>query len=454
TRAVGYNPSASKYGGISVKKNLVVIMLISGGIGGLAGALIVMGPLYGFYLYGSTAGLGFDGIAVALIGGNHPIGVIFGALLFGWLQISSTKLQQNAIPKDIANTMKGFIVLIIAVPLFSKMVMKNVNRSSWYNQSINKFKAEKEQKKPLGGTIYAIIMFPISLLIFGTIVFFNHLEKQIRRIFSIIIRKKIEISVLLGSMVILVTYLEISGIISFGELELAELLFRIPGIGLLLSLLSNISTELYLTNKNLYLSLISGVITILFCFLLLLSRKHEFYSKFSQIFLIFLIPSGTLLFFNLILLMGQDLILLTLVSVVLIFILYQEYSSHRITIGKDLTDSIESEVTGINFVIYGVYLIFAILAVFLENFDLPFSLPLVFFNINNLGSLFVILGIILIPMILHFWNNKKYKHVNGVNRYVITIGGFGTLTCVIVMLEKIPLSSPIDLFFFTLFCLL
>ena len=129
TRAVGHNPSAANYGGISVKKNLVIVMLISGALGGLAGSLEVMGPLYGFFLYGSTAGLGFDGIAIAIIGENHPIGVLFGAILFGWLQASTTKLQQNQIPKDIANTMKGFIVLIVAIPLFSKMLVAWVKRS-------------------------------------------------------------------------------------------------------------------------------------------------------------------------------------------------------------------------------------------------------------------------------------------------------------------------------------
>ena len=83
-RAVGFNPEAAAYGGISVKKNLIRAMAISGGFAGLAGALDMTGYLYH---YGQTdipiSNVGFLGIAVALLGRNTAAGVGFGALLFG-----------------------------------------------------------------------------------------------------------------------------------------------------------------------------------------------------------------------------------------------------------------------------------------------------------------------------------------------------------------------------------
>ena len=122
TRTVGYNPNAAKYGGINVNRSLIKTMLISGALGGLAGAVEVMGTYY-MYQDKSLAGYGFDGIAVALIGGNHPIGVIFGAILFGWLQTAGFLLQVNQFPRDIASTLKGFIVFIVAIPMIAKMII-------------------------------------------------------------------------------------------------------------------------------------------------------------------------------------------------------------------------------------------------------------------------------------------------------------------------------------------
>ena len=99
-RAVGFNPEAAAYGGISVKKNLIRAMAISGGFAGLAGALDMTGYLYH---YGQTdipiSNVGFLGIAVALLGRNTAAGVGFGALLFGGLLYGTTHgLSSNVDP--------------------------------------------------------------------------------------------------------------------------------------------------------------------------------------------------------------------------------------------------------------------------------------------------------------------------------------------------------------------
>ena len=81
-RAVGANESAAIYGGISPARNIVIAMALAGAMAGLMGVNEVMGSQHRLVL-GFTAGFGFTGIAVALMGRNHPLGVIFAALLFG-----------------------------------------------------------------------------------------------------------------------------------------------------------------------------------------------------------------------------------------------------------------------------------------------------------------------------------------------------------------------------------
>jgi general nucleoside transport system permease protein len=100
-RAVGFNPDAGRYAGISVAKTYIVVMAISGVFAGLAGAIDVLGWKYHLAvddLQGSS--IGFIGIAVALLGRNSAIGIFFSALLFGSL-IQGTSGQNTALDPSI-----------------------------------------------------------------------------------------------------------------------------------------------------------------------------------------------------------------------------------------------------------------------------------------------------------------------------------------------------------------
>ena len=83
-RATGSNPSAAEYGGISVPRQIVLAMAISGGLAGMVGINEVLGYRHRYY-DGFSDNYGFTGIAVALLGRNHPVGVVFAALLFAML---------------------------------------------------------------------------------------------------------------------------------------------------------------------------------------------------------------------------------------------------------------------------------------------------------------------------------------------------------------------------------
>lgn len=120
-RAVGINPHAAEYGGINVKKNIVLAMLISGAIAGIGGACHVSGVQHNMYeLGGASTGFGFDGITVALLAKSNPIAAIFTALLIGALNNCSLTLQMEQIPKEIVALIQAIIIIFVAADYIYK----------------------------------------------------------------------------------------------------------------------------------------------------------------------------------------------------------------------------------------------------------------------------------------------------------------------------------------------
>ncbi|PKP56935.1 ABC transporter permease [Candidatus Atribacteria bacterium HGW-Atribacteria-1] len=116
-RAVGYNPLAAEYGGISVAKNIVLTMVISGAFAGLVGTNEVMGYKYRWRQEIFT-GLGFNGIAVALLGKNHPLGVVLAAILFGILNYGGAIVNiytKGRIPRELIMVLQAVIVIFVVI---------------------------------------------------------------------------------------------------------------------------------------------------------------------------------------------------------------------------------------------------------------------------------------------------------------------------------------------------
>jgi len=109
-RAVGLNAPAAACGGIAVGRVQALAMAISGAIAGLGGVNFVLGYKH-FFELGFTAGAGFLGIAVALIGRNHPIGVIVAALFFGALSSGGLVINQR-VPKELVEALQGIVILL------------------------------------------------------------------------------------------------------------------------------------------------------------------------------------------------------------------------------------------------------------------------------------------------------------------------------------------------------
>ena len=113
-KASGYNPSAALYGGVRTERMITLAMVYSGALAALAGAVEIQGLHHRFYGQFSP-GYGFDGIMVALIGRNDPIGVIFAALLLATLRTGSGLVQLRAgVSKEIIWVIQALIILFVA----------------------------------------------------------------------------------------------------------------------------------------------------------------------------------------------------------------------------------------------------------------------------------------------------------------------------------------------------
>lgn len=113
-RAAGLNPFAAAASGVNEKKMILVSMLLSGAVAGLVGLPLLLGDIHRFATDFPT-GIGFTGIAIALLGRNSPIGIAVGALLWSFLDRSSQILDLDGIPKEIVTIIQGVTVLAVVV---------------------------------------------------------------------------------------------------------------------------------------------------------------------------------------------------------------------------------------------------------------------------------------------------------------------------------------------------
>ncbi len=116
-KAVGFNPTASHYAGISVQRTIILVMTLAGGFAGLAGSCEVMGLKYRLFDVVSP-GYGFDAIAIAFLSRGSVIGVVLTSLFFGALRSGANVMQRNAnVPITIILAIQGLTVLFIAISI-------------------------------------------------------------------------------------------------------------------------------------------------------------------------------------------------------------------------------------------------------------------------------------------------------------------------------------------------
>jgi len=134
-RAVGHNPEAARYGGISVARNYFLAMAIAGMFAGLAGALDVLGWEFRLDITSiQSSQIGFIGIAVALLGRNTAVGVGLAALLFAALDTgtSTRNLDPTIFNPELATSLsviiQGLIILFVGADLIVLLALRRLRR--------------------------------------------------------------------------------------------------------------------------------------------------------------------------------------------------------------------------------------------------------------------------------------------------------------------------------------
>jgi len=122
-RAVGFSPGAANYAGIGIGLNTVLALAIGGALGGLGGGIEVMG-VYGKMDLPFVRKVGFTGIEEALLGRNHPVGVVLGALIFGALASGGQQMQfDTQVPLDLTSVLTAVILLFVTATKLVELIL-------------------------------------------------------------------------------------------------------------------------------------------------------------------------------------------------------------------------------------------------------------------------------------------------------------------------------------------
>ena len=122
-RAVGLNPTASDYAGMSAKRTIILSMIISGALAGVGGAIQGLGTFQNVYIQGGNLDIGFNGMSVALLASNSPLGIPLAAFLFGTLSIGAPGMVRAQIPPELIDVVTASIIFFIGVKfIFEQLI--------------------------------------------------------------------------------------------------------------------------------------------------------------------------------------------------------------------------------------------------------------------------------------------------------------------------------------------
>ncbi|HIX70331.1 ABC transporter permease [Enterococcus diestrammenae] len=114
-RSVGLNPDASEYAGMSSKRTIIVSMVISGLLAGLGGVVYGLGTFQNFVAQHASLSIGFDGMAVSLLGGGGSIGILLSSLLFSVLKLGGAGMQMVNIPSELVDVDIAIIIFFVGI---------------------------------------------------------------------------------------------------------------------------------------------------------------------------------------------------------------------------------------------------------------------------------------------------------------------------------------------------
>jgi len=126
-RAVGLNNDAAKYAGMSAKRNAVVAMAISGGLAGLAGTIEGLGNYLNFFTQNGSPAIGFDGMAVALLGGGSYLGILGAAAILSVLKIGGLGMPMSSgVPFELVDIVTASIIFFVGASYLIKLMQARI----------------------------------------------------------------------------------------------------------------------------------------------------------------------------------------------------------------------------------------------------------------------------------------------------------------------------------------
>ncbi len=145
-KATGHNKDAAKYAGMNAKRNIILTLVISGAISGLAASLYYLTSIEHYKISSSVPGMGFSGIAVAFLGGLHPIGAIVAGLFVEYITLGGQYLNTNYFNPQVADLMIAIIIYLCGFVLFFKTIINRPRKNNTVKENANAPKAEAKKE--------------------------------------------------------------------------------------------------------------------------------------------------------------------------------------------------------------------------------------------------------------------------------------------------------------------
>lgn len=153
-RSVGLNPYASEYAGMSSKRTIVLSMVISGGLAGLGGVVEGLGTYQNFFVQTTSLSIGFDGMAVSLLGSGSAIGILLSALLFSVLKIGGLGMQTGAgVPFEIVNVSIALIIFFVGINFLIRFLLAKFFQGKKQEEIVATIETKPNHQNQEGGEL-------------------------------------------------------------------------------------------------------------------------------------------------------------------------------------------------------------------------------------------------------------------------------------------------------------
>ncbi|WP_159722384.1 ABC transporter permease [Enterococcus sp. CSURQ0835] len=152
-RSVGLNPFASEYAGMSSKRTIIISMIISGFLAGLGGVVQGLGTFMNYFVQGSSISIGFDGMAVSLLGNGGSIGILLSALLFSILKLGGQGMQFAGVPSELANSVIPLIIFFVAINYVVRYLLAKASGNKKQTAIVEQMESPENKQDQKGGDI-------------------------------------------------------------------------------------------------------------------------------------------------------------------------------------------------------------------------------------------------------------------------------------------------------------